>query len=191
MRTAIFALLAMVGTVSQASVASRTTRPPASATDVTSAEILTVLTLAKLDQQIKVVDIGQYNVAVGILHRGARPAAARAGRVSAYSHDQVTEVYYIVSGSGTLVTGGTMADATPDDLGELVGPSLGGFVEGGHSRTVTSGDVIIIPPGVPHGFSAIDEHIDYLSIRVDADHVLPAGYVHQAIKGSAHQEQQP
>jgi len=36
--------------------------------------------------------------------------------------------------------------------------------------------------GVAHGFRAIDDHVDYLSFRVDADHVLPAGYVHDAVK---------
>ena len=105
------------------------------------------------------------------------------------SHTNVTEVYYIISGSGTLVTGGTMTAPRPEPaegatVKVLVGPTLGGRFQNGKSRSVGAGDVIIIPAGVPHGFSAIDDHVDYLAVRVDADHVLPAGYVHEAIKGS-------
>ena len=143
--------------------------------------MLAILKLARLDSQIKVADMGNYNVGVGILHRGKTATSGSAG-VSAFSHDQVTEVYYIISGSGTLVTGGTMVNARPQDLAELAGPSMSGRIQNGHSRPVGPGDIVIIPPGVPHGFSAIDDHVDYLSVRVDADHVLPAGYVHQAIK---------
>ena len=158
------------------------------ATDVTHTDILTVLKMAQTDQQLKVVDIGKYTVGVGILHRGAMKSGA-AG-VSGLSHNQVTEVYYVVSGSGTLVTGGAMpaprveaADSATVKV--LVGPSMSGVFQNGQSRMVTAGDVVIIPAGVPHGFSEIVDHIDYLSVRVDPDHVLPAGYVHDAIKVSA------
>ena len=46
------------------------------ATDVSNADILTVLKMAQTDQQLTVVDIGSYNVGVGILHRGADEEAA-------------------------------------------------------------------------------------------------------------------
>jgi hypothetical protein len=42
--------------------------------------------------------------------------------------------------------------------------------------------VIIIPFGVPHGWTDITDHVDYLSVRPDHNHVLPAGYVNPAIK---------
>ena len=52
------------------------TTPPTGATDITRAEFATVLRSMNpdgvTDQQIKVVDIGQYNVAVGILHRSGK-----------------------------------------------------------------------------------------------------------------------
>jgi len=180
-------LAAMWGSGMQASA--QTVPSPPTATDVTNAEVQKVLNLAHLDEQIRVVDLGKYNVAVGVLHRRAfRPRPDDPAGVPSYSHDQVTEVYYIMSGSGTLVTGGTFDNPVPEDLGVLVGPSLGGRTSGGRSRTVSEGDVVIIPAGVPHGFSAIEHHIDYLSFRVDADHVLPAGYVHEVIKGGSNQE---
>lgn len=184
MKNIILAVLVVL-TVAQAFMLSQAETTPRSATDVTNAEILTILKLAGLDEQIRVVDMGKYNVGIGILHRGAtRPGAAG---VSGFSHDQITEVYYILSGAGTLVTGGTMPNPRPRNLGVLAGPSLSGAFENGDTRQVGPGDVIIIPPGVPHGFSAIADHVDYLSVRVDADHVLPAGYVHPAVRPRAAQ----
>jgi mannose-6-phosphate isomerase-like protein (cupin superfamily) len=184
-------VLAAVFTFSPALTMSQGSLPPTSATDVTNAEVQMILKMAHTDEQIKVIDIGKYNVAVGILHRGKTgPNASTAAGVSGLSHNQVTEVYYIVSGAGTLVTGGTMIDPRPErpegnTVRVLVGPTMGGRFQNGLSRTVGPGDVIVIPPGVPHGFSAIDDHVDYLAVRVDADHVLPAGYVHDAVKAGA------
>ena len=182
MKHSLFGILALAGTLSQSQSA-----PPKSATDVPNADILTVLKMAQTDQQLKVVDIGAYNVGVGVLHRGAMGSGA-AG-VNGLSHNQVTEVYYIVSGSGTLVTGGTMASpraeaADSATVKVLVGPSMSGAFQNGRSRQVGPGDVVIIPAGVPHGFSEIVDHVDYLSVRVDPDHVLPAGYVHEAIRAA-------
>jgi mannose-6-phosphate isomerase-like protein (cupin superfamily) len=161
---------------------------PTNATDVTKAEIDAVFATLDggIDKQVKVVDIGQdTNVAVGILHRAEMQSEA--GQVRAIVHHKVTEVYYIISGSGTLVTGGPLADSRdfPADSGvttTLVGPSGSGLFEAGVSRPVAPGDVVVIPGGVPHGFSHIEEAITYLSIRVDPDQVLPAGYVNPAIQ---------
>ena len=84
---------------------------PTAATDITKAEIDAVFDSMNggVDRQVKIVDIGQdTNVAVGILHRGEM--RSEDGQVRAIVHHQVTEVYYIVSGSGTLVTGADVAD---------------------------------------------------------------------------------
>ena len=59
--------------------------------------------------------------------------------------------------------------------------STGTAIQGGLSRKVGPGDVIVVPPGVAHWFSAVDADMNYLVVRVDADHVLPAGYVNPAI----------
>jgi len=185
MKTPLVGAFAILVGLSQSPARPATGDGPAAATDVTRSAIDAVLKMAQTDQQLKVVDIGKYNVGVGVLHRGATHAAG-AG-VNGLSHNQVTEVYYVISGSGTLVTGGAMttpkvepADGTTVKV--LVGPSMSGSFQNGRSRKVGPGDVVIIPAGVPHGFSDIEDHIDYLSVRVDPDHVLPAGYVNAAIK---------
>jgi mannose-6-phosphate isomerase-like protein (cupin superfamily) len=136
------------------------------------------------DRQIRVVDLGKYNVAVGVLHRGATREGAP---VAAISHDRVTEVYYILSGGGTLVTGGTILNPTPFPAdGEIVkidvGSSQSGTFQGGDRLPVGPGDIVIIPAGVPHGFADVKDQVTYLSIRPDLDHVLPSGYVHPALR---------
>src|SRR5579872_5532506 len=163
------------------------TRPPQSATDVTLSDVRATIARAPadgiLDQQIKVVDMGKYNVAVGVLHRSAKPA-----QQGAIDHAQVTEVYHIIEGSGTFVTGGTITNARPIAADNvittiLVGPSTSGpSIAGGQSRHVGPGDVIVIPPGVAHWFSHVDSDMNYLVVRVDPDHILPAGYVNPAVK---------
>jgi mannose-6-phosphate isomerase-like protein (cupin superfamily) len=180
-------MVVVVSLIVSASVAwAQPAPPPKMATDVTSAEFTTVLKSMNpdgvSDQQLKVVDIGKYNVAVGVLHRSGK------AKQGAIAHSQVTEVYYVIAGTGTFVTGGTMTDAieAPADgttVKILVGPSTtGSGVERGQSRNIGPGDVIVVPPGVAHWFSAIEKDLDYVVIRVDADHVLPAGYVHALLK---------
>lgn len=187
MKKTLLVIIAALLACSQPHMFSQGGPAPTAATDVTNADVLTILKMAQTDQQLKVVDLGKYNVGVGILHRGKTgPGASTVDGVSGLSHTQVTEVYYIISGSGTLVTGGTMTDPSPEPaegatVKVLVGPTMRGRFQKGQSRTVGAGDIIIIPSGVPHGFSAIEDHVDYLAVRVDADHVLPAGYVHEAI----------
>src|ERR1700686_2481863 len=62
------------------------------------------------DREIKIVDMGKYNLGVAVLRRGAIKAGSPMGAIN---HTKVTEVYYVVSGSGTLVTGGEVKDAKP------------------------------------------------------------------------------
>ena len=159
---------------------------PKQATDITAAEIKAVQKTEPpaIDQQLKVVNMGKYNLGVGVIHRGP---TKNGGTVQGVAHDKTAETYIILSGSGTLVTGGTIIDpkpTSPDSEGYKVlnGPSINGSVRDGYSRKVGPGDVVIIPPGVFHGWTEITDHVDYLSVRPDPDRVLPAGYVNSAIK---------
>ena len=187
------------------------------ATYITSDQVKAVNSLPGVDRQIVSVDIGKINEAVGVIHRGpstppaggaargaaAAPAAAPAGQpcgetmstppsdgtAGGITHDGQTETYYVLSGSGTLVTGGHIVNgrkSAPDSevTRVLNGPSCSGIIAGNDvvKRVLNPGDIVIIPAGVPHGWINITDHVDYLSVRPDPDRVLPAGYVNPALK---------
>jgi len=159
--------------------------PRGSATDVTSAEIQATVqktpTAAVSDQAIRVVSINdEYNVGIGVVHR-AKTAGRSAG--GAIEHSQITEIYHVMEGNATLVTGGTIdnpRESAPESqvVKVLNGPSTGGSaIRDGTSRKIGPGDVVIIPPNTPHWFSEItSDQIVYLVVRVDPHKVLPAGY---------------
>ena len=121
------------------------------------------------DHIVGLQDIGKYNVAVAVV---ARPAGTFPNSLS---HDKITEIYYVVKGSGTQVTG-TMVDGTRAARpSTTIGPGMSSNspIQNAKSRKLGPGDIQIIPPGVAHGFTAIDPGgIEYLVFRVDTDHVL-------------------
>lgn len=159
--------------------------PRGTATDVSRTQVEATVqktaTAAVSDQAIRVVSInGEYNVGVGVVHRAKTNGPGTGGGVE---HSQITEVYHVIEGNGTLVTGGTIENAresAPDStvVKVLNGPSTqGGAVQNGVSRQVGPGDVVIIPPNTPHWFSEITTpQIVYLVVRMDPHKVLPAGY---------------
>jgi mannose-6-phosphate isomerase-like protein (cupin superfamily) len=162
---------------------------PKLATDIKASEIQAVVEAPTggADRQIKVVDIGTHNVAVGVLRRGKTTPGAPVGAIN---HEQITEVYYVVSGSGTLLTGGTVDNIKPaasdsEIVKVAVGPSNNAvFREPAQKRKLEAGDMVIIPAGVYHGFTDVTDHIEYVSVRSDPNHVLPAGYVSPVIKAA-------
>jgi mannose-6-phosphate isomerase-like protein (cupin superfamily) len=84
-------------------------------------------------------------------------------------HSNVTEVYLIDKGTGTLITGGELVTPRPTDLTNLwAGPSLTGVHQGGEARRVGPGDVIVVPAGMPHRFSEIEGVIEYTVFRFEA-----------------------
>ena len=156
---------------------------PAYAFDITKAEIDYVLKNAPAnppDRQLRVVDMGKYNLGVGIIRRG--PTNDKPGDpVPVLWHDYTPEIYYITSGSGILTTGGVILNQRPGTgvPNTMNGPSGSGTAgPGAYSRRVGPGDIIIIPNKVAHGWSGVTDHIEYLSYRPDPDRVLPAGWVY-------------
>ena len=156
---------------------------PTVAFDITKADIDFVLKNAPAsppDRQLRVVDMGKYNLGVGIIHRG--PTNDKPGApIPVIYHDYTPEVYIITSGSGVLTTGGVIENmrASTGVPNVMNGPSGGGTAgAGAYSRVVREGDIIIIPTMVAHGWSQITDHVTYLSVRPDPERALPAGYVY-------------
>ena len=127
-----------------------------------------------IDQQVRAVDIGKSNVAIGMVHR---TKLTTPGEVA--EHDFVSEVYHVISGSATLVTGPNLVGkerrpATNTNVRVLNGPGNNAkSIQNGVTHQLKAGDVIVIPAGTGHWFTKIDDHITYLMIRVDPDKVAP------------------
>ena len=128
------------------------------------------------DQQVRDIEIGKAHIGIGMVHRGKldKPAAN-----SVAEHDQVSEVYHIIDGSATLVLGADIVDrqrrpATLRTVVEYNGPGNNGSdIRNGIAYNIKAGDVVVIPAGTGHWFTKIDDHIDYLMVRIDPDKVTP------------------
>ncbi len=177
MRTQTSILLTALVTFSPAVTAAQQTF----AADITAEQVNTVLASMgrSIDRQLKVVDIGIGNVAVGILHRTGDNDSD--GELSGMIHTQLSEVYYILSGGGTLLTGGEIMNATEPGPDRIVGPTFGGDSSNGRVRQVSAGDIVIIPAGVLHGWTLIPDQVTYLSFRPDPHGILPAGFINPQI----------
>ncbi|MCS6765740.1 MAG: AraC family ligand binding domain-containing protein [Candidatus Protistobacter heckmanni] len=129
-----------------------------------------------LDQQVRDIDIGKANIGIGMVHRGK---LEKPSPNSVAEHDQISEVYHIISGSGTLVLGPDIANRqrrpnTMRTVREFNGlGNNGSEVINGTVHQLKAGDVVIIPAGTGHWFTRIDDHIDYLMVRIDPDKVTP------------------
>ena len=79
-------------------------------------------------------------------------------------HPFSMEIYYIVDGSASLVTGGTLDPPPPPPADPDTVRSTS--IRGGETRKVGKGDVVVMPPGTPHWFNSIDGTVTYLESRV-------------------------
>ena len=129
-----------------------------------------------VDQQVRDINIGKANIGIGMVYRGKldKPAAD-----SVAEHDQVSEVYHIISGTATLMLGPDITNrqrrpATQRTVVEFNGPGNNGSdIRNGVSYDLKPGDVVVIPAGTGHWFTKIDDHITYLMMRIDPDKVTP------------------
>jgi mannose-6-phosphate isomerase-like protein (cupin superfamily) len=132
--------------------------------------------LSLIDQQMRAVDIGKAQVEIALVHRGKLD---KPGPRSVATHDLVSEVYYVLSGSGTNRTGPDLVDSkrrpgTERAVRSLNGPGADAAdIRNAAEHELTAGDVLVIPAGTGHQFTKIDDHITYLMIRIDPDKVVP------------------
>jgi mannose-6-phosphate isomerase-like protein (cupin superfamily) len=77
-------------------------------------------------------------------------------------HKHEAELFYVLQGTGTIVTGGKLVNEMPVDAENLTGTAI----EGGASRAVAKGDIIIVPENTPHWYSQVNGTLILMSFHV-------------------------
>lgn len=96
------------------------------------------------------------NLSITVAHR------AEPGMVEV--HDKETDTFYVLAGSATIVTGGTMVGGSDTGPGQHRGTDI----TGGKAQRLAKGDVMVIPAGVPHWFKEVPSSVDYYVVKVIA-----------------------
>ena len=76
-------------------------------------------------------------------------------------HAQYGDIMYVIEGSATVVTGGTVVDGKTTAPGEIRGKSI----TGGTSNHLVPGDVLVIQAGTPHWFQEVDKLVNYYVVK--------------------------
>lgn len=157
-RLALASVIVLAGVQSGAAQQAAPAAPPKPAPRGTSA---TVLSAAELAAALKKSTDATPNMSEAPIQNSDqyRINIVRRGQAAgAIAHTLGTELHYIIDGGGTLVTGGT-----------IVRPAAGttdvAKIEGGATRKVSKGDVVLIPENTPHWYSTVDGSITYLEVR--------------------------
>jgi len=90
---------------------------------------------------------------VSVLRRTA------AGQVEV--HEKETDIFYVVDGEATFVTGGTMIGGKVSRPNQLLGTDI----QGGETHQLKKGDVMVVPAGVPHWFKQVPQSIQYFTVK--------------------------
>src|SRR5271157_2968949 len=88
-------------------------------------------------------------------------ASHRTGPGEAEVHLHDTDIFYVLKGSADLIVGGKLSDPRPLSEGEIRGLAI----EGGEPRSIASGDVVVIPRGVPHWFKRVSTPFTYYVVK--------------------------
>ncbi|HKD47948.1 MAG TPA: AraC family ligand binding domain-containing protein [Rhizomicrobium sp.] len=130
----------------------------------------------RIDQQARDIDIGKAHIGLGVVHRGK---LEKPGPQAVAEHDLVSEVYHIIDGTATLELGPMLVGkkrrpADEETVRLFNGPGNNAdAITDGVTYHLKPGDVVVIPAGTGHLFTHIDDHIDYLMVRIDPDKVTP------------------
>jgi len=131
----------------------------ASRTMVSASDVTALIAKAKAerkgDQALlaqSMIQLAPYNVSLEY----------RAAVANAAVHETEAELFYVIDGSATLVTGGKLTNENRTNAANLSGNGI----EGGVSRRVAKGDFIMVPEGTPHWFSAIDGTVVLMSLHL-------------------------
>jgi mannose-6-phosphate isomerase-like protein (cupin superfamily) len=128
--------------------------PPAT-TVVTAAEVAAMIAKSPADRNAlgqRIIQLGTYSI--NMEHRVVNQAAA--------VHEKEAELFYVIEGSGTIVTGGKLVEEKRTNDANLSGTSI----EGGVSKKISKGDWVLVPEGVPHQIPNVDGALTVMTLHL-------------------------
>lgn len=131
------------------------------------------------DAPVRMVNISnRFNLGVYTLNSPPSQPPAPAAPVMGFYHNDIAEVYIVVSGAGTWRVGGELENPKVDDVNgrsvkEVRGPGVVGVLKGYTNQKIAAGDVLIVPPGVPHSPGEMRERTKIVRVVIDPHRVLP------------------
>jgi mannose-6-phosphate isomerase-like protein (cupin superfamily) len=156
MRTTMLAIaLVIVLSLSMWAQQRQNQAPPLQGGVITAADFAAIVAKQPKDRNgnATFLQLAPYNV--NMEHRVNMPQ-------NASIHDKEAELFYVVDGGGTIVTGGKLTNASRQNADN----STGSGIEGGTSKKIAKGDFILVPEGTPHWFSAIDGELTLMSLHL-------------------------
>src|ERR1051325_6651443 len=153
MRTRIMTAIGLLGLLTLSIWAQKGHAPAAPM--ITAAEVAALEAKQPADKTTvgqQMLKLGPYSI--NMEHRVMGQAAA--------IHEKEAELFYVIDGSGTIVTGGKLVDEKRVNEANLTGTS----VQGGVSKKISKGDWVLVPENVPHQFPNVDDQITVLSLHL-------------------------
>ena len=128
---------------------------PTAAIVFTASDAAAMITKSPADKNAlgqRMIQLGQYNV--NMEHRVMGQAAA--------VHEKEAELFYVIEGAGTMVTGGKLVEEKRTNEANLSGVSI----QGGVSKRISKGDWIMVPEGVPHQIPMVEGALTVMTFHV-------------------------
>lgn len=149
----VFAAALLAGFTSSAFAQAPAPTDRSKATHFRAADLQAALSKLQTDRAaaaVRVFTLDPYNVAVEQRQPQTQGAAA---------HSDRAELFYVIDGAGTMLTGGTIADGKPNGVN-----TQGTTISGGTRIEFAKGDFIMVPSGVPHQFVDLKSAVQVMSL---------------------------
>ena len=156
----MLATAAAVGLMPAQQPAKQAKQPPANKTYISAADVTAMMAKAKNERKQDQANFTQTLLRLGALRRES--GVPRQPSAPAAVHEKEAEMFYVIDGSGTLVTGGKLVGETRTNADNLTGTAI----DGGNAQNVAKGDFFIVPENTPHWFSKINGTLVLMSLHV-------------------------
>jgi len=161
MRTTRALALALFGTAVPAVVFAQAAAAPPAKLFASSADVRSMIAKAKAERKPDQTNFVQPILTLAPINANLEYRVAGVN-APASVHDKDADLFYVIEGGGTIVTGGTLKDERRTNAENLTGTGI----QGGASRKIGPGDYVMVPEKTPHWFTGIDGTLVLMSLHI-------------------------